>query len=50
MRFHGISSKLRRDLKCLLCGDDPTISELIDYEGFCGAFPGQDHVPGENGA
>jgi adenylyltransferase/sulfurtransferase len=43
--------KLRRDPKCPLCGDDPTISELIDYEGFCGApFPGQDHAPGENGA
>ncbi len=35
--------KLRRDPKCPLCGDDPTISELIDYEGFCGApFPGHD--------
>jgi len=36
--------KLRRDPKCPLCGDDPTIHELIDYEGFCGApFPGGDH-------
>ncbi|TMB99100.1 MAG: molybdopterin-synthase adenylyltransferase MoeB [Chloroflexi bacterium] len=36
--------KLRRDPKCPLCGDNPTIKELIDYEGFCGApFPGQDH-------
>ncbi|KKM14171.1 hypothetical protein LCGC14_1708830 [marine sediment metagenome] len=35
--------KLRRDPKCPLCGDDPTIRELIDYEGFCGApFPGHD--------
>jgi adenylyltransferase/sulfurtransferase len=35
--------KLRRDPKCPLCGDDPTIHELIDYEGFCGApFPGPD--------
>ena len=35
--------KLRRDPKCPLCGDDPTIHELIDYEMFCGApFPGQD--------
>ena len=35
--------KLRRDPKCPLCGDDPTITELIDYEGFCGApFPGHD--------
>jgi len=35
--------KLRRDPKCPLCGDDATITELIDYEGFCGApFPGPD--------
>jgi molybdopterin/thiamine biosynthesis adenylyltransferase/molybdopterin converting factor small subunit len=35
--------KLRRDPKCPLCGDDPTVTELIDYEGFCGApFPGHD--------
>lgn len=33
--------KLRKDPKCPLCGDDPTITKLIDYEGFCGApFPG----------
>jgi adenylyltransferase/sulfurtransferase len=27
--------KLRRDPKCPLCGDKPTIRELIDYEEFC---------------
>ncbi len=27
---------LRRDPKCPLCGDEPTITELIDYEEFCG--------------
>ncbi len=33
--------KLRGDPKCPLCGDDPTITELIDYVEFCGApFPG----------
>ena len=33
--------KLRRDPQCPLCGDNPTVTELIDYEGFCGApFPG----------
>ena len=38
--------KLRRDPKCPLCGDNPTVTELIDYEGFCGApFPGE-HVVG----
>jgi len=28
--------KLRRDPKCPVCGDHPTITELIDYEQFCG--------------
>jgi adenylyltransferase/sulfurtransferase len=27
--------KLRRDANCPLCGDHPTIRELIDYEEFC---------------
>ncbi len=31
--------KLRRDPKCPLCGDAPTIKELIDYEMFCGIQP-----------
>jgi molybdopterin/thiamine biosynthesis adenylyltransferase/rhodanese-related sulfurtransferase len=25
----------RRDKNCPVCGDDPTIKEYIDYEGFC---------------
>jgi len=29
--------KVRRDPNCPLCGDNPTIHELIDYEQFCGA-------------
>jgi len=38
MEFRQV--KLRRDPKCPLCGDEPTIHELIDYEQFCGApFP-----------
>lgn len=28
--------KLRRDPKCPVCGENPTIKELIDYEQFCG--------------
>ena len=28
--------KLRRNPECPLCGDNPTIHELIDYEAFCG--------------
>ena len=28
--------KLKRDVNCPVCGDNPTITELIDYEEFCG--------------
>ncbi len=34
MRFREI--KIRRDPSCPVCGDDPTIRELIDYYAFCG--------------
>ncbi len=27
--------KLRRDVECPVCGEHPTITEYIDYEGFC---------------
>ncbi len=39
--------KVRRDPECPLCGDNPTISELIDYEQFCGApIPHRDNPNG----
>src|SRR6202022_1376020 len=28
--------KLRKDPNCPVCGEQPTITELIDYEDFCG--------------
>jgi adenylyltransferase/sulfurtransferase len=28
--------KLRRDPACPVCGDQPSLTELIDYEQFCG--------------
>ena len=31
--------KLRRNPACPLCGDNPTVTELIDYEVFCGVAP-----------
>ena len=34
MKFREL--KLRRDPQCPLCGEHPTISNLIDYEQFCG--------------
>ncbi len=32
--------KLRRNAQCPVCGDEPTITEYIDYQGFCGAGGG----------
>src|SRR5262247_4146937 len=29
--------KVRKDPNCALCGENPTVTELIDYETFCGA-------------
>ncbi len=29
--------KVRKDPRCALCGENPTVTELIDYEYFCGA-------------
>jgi len=34
MKFREL--KLRRDPECPICGDNPTITKLIDYEQFCG--------------
>jgi hypothetical protein len=34
MRFREL--KLRRDPRCPVCGDEPRVRELIDYEQFCG--------------
>lgn len=35
MQFRTL--KLRRDPSCPVCGDAPTVTEYIDYEGFCAA-------------
>jgi len=45
--FDALSTEVRtlrwnRNPSCPVCGDRPTITELIDYEAFCG-------VPGTNG-
>jgi len=34
--------KVRRDPACPLCGEHPTITELIDYEQFCGMGRGNE--------
>jgi adenylyltransferase/sulfurtransferase len=45
--FDALSAEVRtlrwaRNPSCPVCGDRPTITELIDYEAFCG-------IPGRNG-
>jgi rhodanese-related sulfurtransferase len=29
--------KVRKDPNCAICGENPTVTELIDYDDFCGA-------------
>jgi adenylyltransferase/sulfurtransferase len=45
MKFREL--KLRRDPKCPICGDAPSINALIDYEQFCGIVP-EPVNPGQN--
>src|SRR5499426_331757 len=37
MRFREL--KLRKDPDCPVCGTHPTVTQLIDYEQFCGIHP-----------
>ncbi len=39
--------KLRKDPKCPVCGEQPTVKELIDYEEFCGIVPQPQPVTAE---
>ena len=43
MRFREI--RLRKDPACPVCGDNPTVRELIDYEVFCGYQPDEPTEP-----
>src|SRR5665213_1214283 len=45
MKFREV--RLRRDPQCPLCGENPTVTKLIDYEMFCGIAP-QPAVPDSN--
>jgi adenylyltransferase/sulfurtransferase len=31
--------RVRRDPNCVVCGDNPTVTQLIDYDEFCGTAP-----------
>jgi sulfur-carrier protein adenylyltransferase/sulfurtransferase len=37
MRFREL--KLKKDSECPVCGTNPTVTKLIDYEQFCGVRP-----------
>ncbi len=43
MDFHKLNA--RRDPQCPVCGDQPVITELVDYEQFCG-IPKKEEVAG----
>ncbi len=45
MKFKEL--KLRRDPQCPLCGEHPSIHQLIDYEQFCG-IPAEPAAPDQN--
>ena len=40
--------RLRKNPNCKICGPNPEVTELIDYEAFCGV-PGHDHESGSVG-
>ncbi len=40
--------RLRKNPNCKVCGPNPEVTELIDYEAFCGV-PGHDHEDGAVG-
>jgi adenylyltransferase/sulfurtransferase len=42
MEFRQV--RLRRDPNCPVCGEHPTITDLIDYNQFCG-IPAAAGVP-----
>ncbi|MGH2692834.1 MAG: HesA/MoeB/ThiF family protein [Actinomycetota bacterium] len=50
LRNEFTTVNLRWDPDCPVCGKHPTVTELIDYEAFCGLTPGQappeaEHTP-----
>jgi len=48
MRFREL--RLRKDPDCPVCGTHPTVTELIDYEQFCGIHPALPEPPVHNSA
>ena len=40
--------KVRKDPSCPICGENPTVTELIDYVEFCGLTRGEDDLSAQN--
>ena len=38
LEFDVRKFRIRKDPNCVVCGDNPTVTELIDYEAFCGVI------------
>jgi adenylyltransferase/sulfurtransferase len=36
LRMEFNEFRLKKDPKCPVCGEQPSVTELIDYQGFCG--------------
>jgi adenylyltransferase/sulfurtransferase len=47
MRFREL--KLRKNPDCPVCGTHPTVTQLIDYQQFCGIVPETKMAPVQNG-
>ncbi len=47
LRMNFRELKLKKDPECPVCGKDPTVTELIDYEQFCGITPAVANVASE---
>jgi adenylyltransferase/sulfurtransferase len=47
MEFREV--RFRKNPKCPVCGEHPTIRELVDYEAFCGVGRGEEAAPAANG-
>jgi sulfur-carrier protein adenylyltransferase/sulfurtransferase len=47
MKFREL--KLRKNPECPVCGTNPSVTKLIDYDQFCGIVPEQKAAPVQNG-
>ena len=45
LRMQFREFRLKKDGKCPVCGEQPSVTELIDYEGFCGVPAVEQRLP-----